>query len=145
MKTAQIVLAFFGLAISLHGAAETRKMDFVPSQSTINDVARCTAAASYVMTAAATLPNDSSRWIDFATHISKTMSEDQSRSPEHRAQLTPSVAEIFVAAAHVRGLLEEGWDIKKPSGRDYVVANAAAYCTASLLGSKAARTEGEAH
>lgn len=136
MKTPQIVLAFFSLAFSFHASAENRKMDFVPSQSTINDVARCTAAASYVMAAAATLPNDSSRWIDFATDISKTMSEDQNRSPEHRAQLAPSVSEIFVAAAHIRGLLEQGWDIEKPSGRDYVVANAAAYCTASLLGPK---------
>jgi len=123
----------FSLTLSFAASAESKEMDFLPSQTVVNDVARCSAAASYVMAAAAVLPNDSSRWIDFATDISRTMSEDQSRSPEHRAQLTPTAAEIFVVAAHVRGLVEEGWDIKKSSGRDYVVANAAAHCTASLL------------
>ncbi|EKT4084530.1 hypothetical protein I5V52_03525 [Stenotrophomonas maltophilia] len=136
MKKPPSVLAVFSLALAFCASAEDSKMDFLPSQSVVNDVARCSAAASYVMAAAAVLPNDSSRWMEFATDISKTMSEDQSRSPEHRAQLTPTTAEIFVAAAHVRGLVEEGWDLKKPSGRDYVVANAAAHCTASLLGPK---------
>ncbi|WP_313418609.1 hypothetical protein [Stenotrophomonas sp.] len=133
MKAPLSLLAAFPLALSFCASAEGNKMNFLPSQTVVNDVARCSAAASYVMAAAAVLPNDSSRWIDFATDISRTMSEDQSRSPEHRAQLTPTVAEIFVAAAHVRGLIEEGWDIKRASGRDYVVANAAAHCTASLL------------
>lgn len=126
-------LAAFALSLPFCVWGEVHKMDFFPSQDVVNDVARCSAAASYVMAAAAVLPNDSSRWVEFATAISKTMSEDQSRSPEHRAQLAPTLAEIFVSAAHVRGLVKEGWDIKKPSGRDYVVANAAVYCTASLL------------
>lgn len=133
MKKSLSLLAVSPLALSFCASAEGNKMDFLPSQNVVNDVARCSAAASYVMAAASILPNDSSRWMEFATDISRTMSEDQSRSPEHRAQLTPTVAEIFVAAAHVRGLVEEGWDIKTASGRDYGVANAAAHCTASLL------------